>query len=210
MLASTWLLAHQAIEMKQLCQLAFGKVKQAVGDGREKRTGMVGWEKPPLGWTALNTYGYVISSTGSATAGGVIRDSPGRFMRAFSIDLGAHSITHAELVGLYHGVHIASEMGIQKMRLQTDSRTALAIIQSDRDNHPHRTLENSIIELLNREWETTMEHVYQEGNYVAYFMAEVGHSLNTGLHVLDNPGPSLRYWLLFDSIGVQTPRMINE
>ncbi|CAL1381562.1 unnamed protein product [Linum trigynum] len=84
-LAPTSLLARQAEEMKQQCHLALNKVQEAMGSGGERSSRLVSWERPSPGWIALNTDGSVILASGSATLGGVLRDSEDRFMRAFSI-----------------------------------------------------------------------------------------------------------------------------
>ncbi|CAL1392250.1 unnamed protein product [Linum trigynum] len=179
--------------MQQQCQSAFTKTHQAMGVGDGRSTRLLGWDRPPPGWVALNTDGSVVLSSASAMAGGILRDSNDRFLRALSANLGDRSITHAELARIYHNLILAWEMGARKVRLQTDSMTAIAIIQTNRDNHPHRTMAASIRQLLERDWEVTLEHVFRESNYVADHMATVGHSLSFGVHVVENPGPNLPY-----------------
>ncbi|CAN1177627.1 hypothetical protein LINPERPRIM_LOCUS35222 [Linum perenne] len=38
----------------------------------------------------------------------------------------------------------------------------------------------------------------------------MGHELDLGLHIFDNPNASLQYWLRFDLIGSCTSRIINN
>ncbi|CAI0464258.1 unnamed protein product [Linum tenue] len=129
-------------------------------------------------------------------------------LQAFSVNLGGGSITHAELAGIEQGMRLAWEMGIRKLAVQTDSATAISLIQEDPSSHPHRMLVKSIRRSLSLEWEVTIDHVFREGNFVADFLASRGHALPVGLHVVDVPGPILGYWLYYDTIGVQTPRSI--
>ncbi|CAI0399883.1 unnamed protein product [Linum tenue] len=125
-------------------------------------------------------------------------------MVAYSVNLGGGSITSAQLAGIAHGLQIAWGRGCRKVALQTDSSTAISLIQSANTTHPHHTLVDFIRRLLEREWEVSVSHVFREANFVADHLASVGHSLSMGVHVLDYPGPALRYWLYFDTIGVQT------
>ncbi|CAI0427145.1 unnamed protein product [Linum tenue] len=127
---------------------------------------------------------------------------------AFSTDLGDGSITHVELAGIKQGLRIAWDMGIRKLAFQTDSVTTVSLIQEDPSIHPHRMLLKSNRRFLSLEWEVTIEHVFWEGNFVGDFLASRGHPLPVGLHMIDIPDPSLGYWLYYDTIGVQTPRLV--
>ncbi|CAN1123486.1 hypothetical protein LINPERPRIM_LOCUS3293 [Linum perenne] len=41
---------------------------------------------------------------------------------------------------------------------------------------------SSIEELRHRSWETSISHIFREGNVVADLLAHHGHSLNFGIH----------------------------
>ncbi|CAI0436867.1 unnamed protein product [Linum tenue] len=170
---------------------------------------MISWQHPPSGWIAVNTDGSVIPALGIATAGGVIRNNEGRFLQAFSVNLGGGSIMHAELAGIAQGLRSAWESGARKVKLQTDSAAAISLLQSDQVNHPHYTMTAAIRNLLARDWEVSIDHVFREGNYAADYMASVSHDLPVGIHLFDVPDPRLSYWLMYDLVGVQMPRSIN-
>ncbi|CAI0435262.1 unnamed protein product [Linum tenue] len=168
---------------------------------------MISWQRPPTDWFCLNTDGSVAGAQGS-TAGGVIRDEAGRFVRAFSANLGAGSITYAELAGIAFGLRLAWDEGCRKVKVQTDSATAAQLIHDATPGHIHFVQVATIRELLAREWEVQIDHVFREGNVVADYLASVGYSLPVGVHVFENPSPLLSRWLYFDLLGVQTPRSV--
>ncbi|CAN1778824.1 Putative ribonuclease H protein At1g65750 [Linum perenne] len=64
---------------------------------------------------------------GSTTMGGLLRDGNGRFLQAFSANIGDCSITRAELRAIVQGLRLAWSTGIRKVVVQSDSRAALAI-----------------------------------------------------------------------------------
>ncbi|CAL1397294.1 unnamed protein product [Linum trigynum] len=107
-------------------------------------------------WTAVNTDGSVIPELGISTAGGVIRGSDGRFIKAFAVNLGGGSITHVELAGIAQG------LGARRVRLQTDSAVAISLLQSDQAVNPHHTMISLIRQLVARDWEVSIEHVFRE------------------------------------------------
>ncbi|CAI0467081.1 unnamed protein product [Linum tenue] len=171
---------------------------------------MISWDRPPTGWVCLNTDGSVVLAQKSTAAGGVLRGCDGRFIKAFAANLGGGSITHAELGGIVHGLRMAWEEGSRKVILQTDSTTAINLLKDADCHNPHYTLIAAIRELLARDWEIELVHVFREGNYVADYLASIGHSLPIGVHLIDIPSPTLRHWLYFDTIGVQTQRIIRN
>ncbi|CAN1249087.1 Putative ribonuclease H protein At1g65750 [Linum perenne] len=64
----------------------------------------ISWEPAPPEWVTLNSDGSVLSESGQAAAGGLIRNSQGRCLAAFSMNLGKCSITRAELRGAVSGL----------------------------------------------------------------------------------------------------------
>ncbi|CAI0436929.1 unnamed protein product [Linum tenue] len=124
------------------------------------------------------------------------------------MNLGGGSITSAELAGIVHGLQLTWEAGIRKVILQTDSTTALSLIDSATPHHSHYSQVAAIRRWLQRDWQVRPQHVYREANVVVDFLANRGHSLSVGIHRVTALDSSLAYWLYHDSIGVQTPRLI--
>ncbi|CAI0461020.1 unnamed protein product, partial [Linum tenue] len=91
----------------------------------------IGWKPPPPeGWVQIQTDGSILSPSGSAAAGGLIRDCLGRCLVAFAGNLGTCSITAAELKGAVVGLQMAWDRGHRKVQLKLDSATAVAIIKT--------------------------------------------------------------------------------
>ncbi|CAI0429574.1 unnamed protein product [Linum tenue] len=201
-------LVRRARLFSEQCEEGFEKRNSVAEGGRSVEQHWVSWQRPPTGWVGLNTDGSVVLAQGRSAAGGVIRDSEGRFLVAYSTNLGGGSITNAELAGIAQGLQLAWERGYRKVAVQTDSSTAISLIHSAETAHPHYTLVAYIRRLMEREWEVSLSHVFRESNFVADHLASVGHSLAIGTHMVDFPGAELRYWLYFDTLGVQTPRFI--
>ncbi|CAL1377203.1 unnamed protein product [Linum trigynum] len=164
------------------------------------------WEHPSQGWVALNSDGSVVN--GQAAVGGVLRDENGRLIRAFSMKLGEVSITRSELEGIVKGLQVAWNEGLRCIIVQTDSQTAIKLIKEAENRHPHFLLVQEARRLLALDWQVQLLHVYREGNFVTDYLASAGHKVQQGIHFLEEPDPMLKYWLYFDLIGVETPRMV--
>ncbi|CAN1144174.1 Putative ribonuclease H protein At1g65750 [Linum perenne] len=66
-------------------------------------------------------------------------------------------------------------------------------------------------ELLRRNWEVQILHVYRESNHVADYLANVGHSCPLGFHSVEQSDPNFCYWLHYDQLSVSEVRLImNE
>ncbi|CAI0557978.1 unnamed protein product [Linum tenue] len=96
----------------------------------------------------------------STAAGGVFRDDEGQFMKAFAINLGRGSVTHAELAGIVQGLRLAWEAGYRRVEVRTDSSTAIKLIQTAADHNPHRGLIAAARQLLSLDWEVRINHVF--------------------------------------------------
>ncbi|CAN1165455.1 Putative ribonuclease H protein At1g65750 [Linum perenne] len=96
-----------------------------------RRTIAIDWDPGPEGWVTINTDGSVLQSSGNATAGGLIRDHLGHCFSAFSANLGRCSITRAELRGILHGLEFSWSYGYKKVRLHTDSQSAVLLILAE-------------------------------------------------------------------------------
>ncbi|CAN1147638.1 Putative ribonuclease H protein At1g65750 [Linum perenne] len=107
------------------------------------------------------------------------------------MNLGKCSITRAELRGVVSVLQLAWERGYRKIQ------QSATIIKA--------------IELLQRNWEVQIIHVYRESNHAADYLANVGHSCPLGFHVLEQFDPNFCYWLHYDQLGVSEECLIlNE
>ncbi|CAN1176039.1 Putative ribonuclease H protein At1g65750 [Linum perenne] len=76
--------------------------------------------------------------------------------------------------------------------------------------HRHVSLVAQFVSLKNRDWEVSINHIFREANFVADYLANIGHDLDLGTHVFLYPDSTLLYWLRYDLFGVSTPRLINN
>ncbi|CAN1191400.1 Putative ribonuclease H protein At1g65750, partial [Linum perenne] len=128
------------------------------------------------------------SSSGATSIGGLIRNERGEFVRAFCANIGDCSITRAELKAIVEGLRIAWSLGIRKVAIQTDSSTAVSILQKGvGEQH---------------------QHVYREANCAADYLANFGHSFCVGMYLFQTLDASLAHWLRYDLIGIALPRVI--
>ncbi|CAN0880995.1 Putative ribonuclease H protein At1g65750 [Linum grandiflorum] len=108
------------------------------------------------------------------------------------------------------GLQLAWSLGIRRVRVQSDSRTAIAILGKDYDlDHQHAALVMQFKELYSRQWEVHLSHIYREANNAADYLANLGHSFVYEMHILDSPDRDLSHWLHYDLIGVSLPRLVT-
>ncbi|CAN1171504.1 Putative ribonuclease H protein At1g65750, partial [Linum perenne] len=169
----------------------------------------IAWEPGEEGWVILNTDGSVQAAGNKAAAGGVIRSSEGRYLHAFCTNLGKCSIMRAELRGLNIGLNMAWEHGFRKVSARVDSQAILSLVRTDEDaTHQHVVDISDLRELLQRDWEVTITHIYREGNFAADYLANLGHDYPWGVHPISLSDCNLNYFLRRDCIGISEPRLI--
>ncbi|CAN1126125.1 Putative ribonuclease H protein At1g65750 [Linum perenne] len=156
--------------------------------GQARQTQLIAWRPGDEGWTTLNTDGSRLTHSGSTAIGGLLRDDGGRFISAFTGNIGDCSITRAELSAIVQGLKLAWSIGIRKIIVQSDLETAISLLHRAAAGHH--------------------EHVYREANCGADYLANLGHSCNFGLHLLSHPDAVLAQWLRYDLVGGALPRAI--
>ncbi|CAN1297802.1 Putative ribonuclease H protein At1g65750 [Linum perenne] len=112
----------------------------------------------------------------------------GRPLAVFAANLGACSITRAELRAADIGLRIAWDLGYRRAHLQLDSMVAVGAISNQQTN--------------------VTRHVYREGNKVADRFALLGHSLNFGTFINCLYPPDIDKIIWDDYIGACFPRLI--
>ncbi|CAN1743223.1 Putative ribonuclease H protein At1g65750 [Linum perenne] len=128
---------------------------------------------------------------------------------AFSYNLGRCSITRAELRGAVHGLSIAWNLGYRRVLVQMDSAAAIAILEAKGEiDHQHAMEVIQYRELLTRDWTVKIKHIYREANKAADSLANRGHSLGLGCHLISGSDRGLGLYLRYDCIGVSENRLI--
>ncbi|KAK2458793.1 hypothetical protein QL285_005909 [Trifolium repens] len=81
----------------------------------------------------LNVDGSSIGNPGVSGFGGLIRNSNGAWVHGFSGNIGFSNILHAELLALYHGLLLASELDIRDLQCYSDSKTVIILTTDPAD-----------------------------------------------------------------------------
>ncbi|CAN1173215.1 Putative ribonuclease H protein At1g65750 [Linum perenne] len=121
-----------------------------MGAAKAKHQIQVSWQAAQEGWTTVNSDGSVLGARGRAAAGGLLIDGGGNCIQAFAINLGACSITRAEIRGALEGIRRAWMEGFRKVEVQMDSQAAVAILldTSPTIDHPHAILCHEVVILF--------------------------------------------------------------
>ncbi|CAN1812173.1 Putative ribonuclease H protein At1g65750, partial [Linum perenne] len=155
------------------------------------------------------TDGSVQADDSKAASGGLIRNSEGRCLHAFCTNLGKCSIMRAELRGIIISLQIAWENGFRKVDARIDSQAILTLIKDNESaTHQHVVDIADLQELIKHDWEVTISHIYREGNFVADYLANLGHDYPWGVHPISLSDYNLSYFLHRDCIDISEPRFI--
>ncbi|CAA0835770.1 Polynucleotidyl transferase- ribonuclease H-like superfamily protein [Striga hermonthica] len=113
------------------------------------------WSPPVVGWLKVNTDGSSLAAPGESVSAGIFRDSGGRVIGCFSIDVGILFAYEAELLAAITAVEIAY------------------------DREPWRFLARwlRVLSLLPL-FEFRISHIFREGNLVADALSKLGYFLD--------------------------------
>ncbi|CAN1138870.1 Putative ribonuclease H protein At1g65750 [Linum perenne] len=176
---------------------------------RERQVVGVAWDPGPESWITLNTDGAVDHFGGRAAAGGLVRNSDGRCLLAFSMNLGNCSVTRAELRGAIEGLQRTWNAGYRNVIAQLDSRAAILILNSEDGVSNQFALEKAQFqELRGRGWNLVIKHTYREGNRAADYLASIGYDYPLGTHSISISECRLGYFLRYDCLGITEQRSI--
>ncbi|CAN0842055.1 Putative ribonuclease H protein At1g65750, partial [Linum grandiflorum] len=115
----------------------------------------------------------------------------------------------AELSAIADGLTLAWNWGARRVAIQTDSLAASKLLQQrDNPDHQHASLVLQFQQLLRREWEVKLFHVYREGNCLADHLVGRGHGLPLGTHPVDVSDPAVASWLAYDRLRSSQPRLV--
>ncbi|CAN0873717.1 Putative ribonuclease H protein At1g65750, partial [Linum grandiflorum] len=141
--------------------------------------------------------------------GGALRNHSGDCLLTFTANYGRCSITRAELCAIVDGLTLAWNWGARRVAIQTDSLAASKLLQQcDNPDHQHASLVLKFQQLLRREWEVKLFHVYREGNCLADHLAGRGHGLPLGTHHVDVSDPAVASWIAYDRFRSSQPRLV--
>ncbi|XP_047978624.1 uncharacterized protein LOC125220501 [Salvia hispanica] len=144
-----------------------------VQEKSKRRTRMVLWRPPDPRWVKLNVDGAFLSSSQVGGGGGVVRDSEGEILSAFSAGLKAGSGLEAEAAAVLIGIHLAKQFGNQ-IWIELDSEVVVRWLTEDQLGSADSCI---ILAKIRRELGGTIwraSHIFREGNKVADLLAKIG------------------------------------
>ncbi|PKI50207.1 hypothetical protein CRG98_029390 [Punica granatum] len=162
-----------------------------------------------LGRASTNWKAIKVGNPGSAGAGGLIRDSLGRWVGGFRMNLGCTTSLITELKALRQRLIIAAECGASKLIVELDAKLVLDWVWGNTTN---RVLTNLIDDCrsLCQQFDVILpKHTYREANKCADHLANLGVDLPDCLVSLTYPPPSLRKLLFEDAMGLTSPRTVS-
>ncbi|XP_027118651.1 uncharacterized protein [Coffea arabica] len=90
---------------------------------------IVGWKPSTTGQLTFNTDGYFKGNPGMSGGGGVIRDSDGQLVFAFSAFLGEQTSLRVEVLALLIGLRLCDGRGVATPFVQSNSAILVGVLQ---------------------------------------------------------------------------------
>ncbi|XP_042016195.1 uncharacterized protein LOC121764206 [Salvia splendens] len=112
------------------CRPLLDVMSGMVSEVRRRKVGRVQWRPPDLFWIKINVDGAFRQLTQKAGAGGVLRDSEGEILAAFSAGFEAGSGLEAEVLALLTGVILAKQYG-NRIWIEADASAMVRWLSSD-------------------------------------------------------------------------------
>ncbi|KAK8584013.1 hypothetical protein V6N12_068264 [Hibiscus sabdariffa] len=104
-------------------------------------------------------------------------------------EFGIFSAIEAELWGIYECLKYAWDLGITRIRMESDCKRAIQTLK-DRGVRHSVSLVHHIWNLMDRQWEVRLLVINRESNKVADALANLAWSLSFGFHDFVDP-PSI-------------------
>ncbi|XP_057734174.1 uncharacterized protein LOC130949486 [Arachis stenosperma] len=115
----------------------------------------------------------------------------------------------AKLWDFYVGIKLASELGIAKLVVESDSRCIVTLVQKAfPENHGSSSLIRSIKELLAKMDNVEVRHIYREANFYADALAKLGQGEVSGIKFFEQPPLCLFHHLFVDASGIKFKRLV--
>ena len=111
--------------------------------------------------------------------------------------------------GAIYSLDLAWRDGHRKVVLEIDSIATISLISVGSENkHPYAMVITRVHDLLCRDWQVRILHVYREANRVADCLANLGHTMNFGICYFLHSPSCLVSILGDDLVGVALPRLV--
>jgi len=150
------------------------------------------WNNDNFDCPILNVDDSCIGTPTRAGFGGLIRNNDGFYLNRFSSFIPSSSyILEAELTAIFHGLSIATDMGITELACYSDSLLSINLITGNSSKyHVHAVLIQDIKDKLSQ-LNYSPHHTLREGNQCANFLAKLGASADASLLLHQSPPDDL-------------------
>lgn len=148
----------------------------------------------------LNVDGSFREQDGSMGAGGLFRDSEGRWLFGFHGHRRWGNALIAEAQALLIGLDLAWDRGIRELVVEVDCQELLQSVGDEESRHFLPVL-STIKDMLERDWRVSLSRISRECNGPADHLAKVGaHSSSPEVCVLAEPPWEVETLVLRDSL----------
>nr|KYP70931.1 Putative ribonuclease H protein At1g65750 family [Cajanus cajan] len=158
------------------------------------------WKCPPERFIKLNGDG-AVTKDGYGSCGGVVRDSEGRFIIAFSKSLGRYSIIQSELWALLLGLRLIQNHHLGgQISIESDSKEAVKLIEEGCNRgHPCYDLVKAINDLTLYLSVFSYSYIAREANLVADKLARHRSRLEENMTIFHSPPSFILSLLVADN-----------
>lgn len=181
-LPSTWhITASLWADIKEINKLSIGHMHNSQDDllrlhslrlcghpSKSPKIIEVLWHTPPPGWIKCNTDGSALGAPGTASCGGVFRNSRGFVKGCFSISIGIAFAFEAELLSVIIAIEAASQRNWNHLWLECDSTYVVGLLNTKSEEVPwnYRNRWVGVLHKLKSMF-FVASHIFREGNQVA-------------------------------------------
>ena len=124
----------------------------------------------------INTNGSYLGNPGIAGAEGILRNHLGQWILGFSLHVGLATNNMVELFAVRQGLTMVWNLGFKFIYLELDSKVVINWLKNSNTSFPTNMLPliGDCRNLLERDWEVRMQHIYHEANECADALAKRG------------------------------------
>nr|POE80174.1 putative ribonuclease h protein [Quercus suber] len=139
----------------------------------------LGWTKPQLLRTKLNTDRLALGSPGLAGGGGIIKDCHGEWISGFARSIGFTISFAAEFWALRDGLMLCLRLGLNAVEVEVDASSIVSLLANATEtNSEIASLVDDCRDMLKSIPQARIKHYYKEGNKCADRLARLGVRLD--------------------------------
>ena len=123
---------------------------------------LVQWEKPPSGWTKLNTDGASLGNPDVVGCGVIVRDERGNWVAGFARRIRITNSFEAQLWGLRYGLTLCNNLNISPLIVELDAKVIVDIFHNvNYENNILSPILDNCRQLMSRFDQVQIKHIYR-------------------------------------------------